>query len=787
MFEGGKLLSMKDMSERDICTKYITPAIAQAGWDIHKQIREEYFFTDGRVMVRGDVATRGNRKRADYLLFYKANLPIAVIEAKDNNHNLGDGIQQAINYALIMDVPFAYASNGDGFVEHDLTTGKETTLELDKFPSCEELWNRHLFYKGITTPEQKAVVAEPYHFAVGGNSPRYYQRIAINRAIEAIAKGRDRLLLVMATGTGKTYTAFQILWRLWKAGKIKKILYLADRNILIDQTMTNDFAPFDKSITKVVKRTLESAYEIHMALYQQLVGNDGEEIFREFKPDYFDMIIVDECHRGSAKEESAWRKILEYFKPAVQLGMTATPKETNKISNIDYFGEPLFTYSLKQGIEDGFLAPFKVIRVGINKDLLGYRPAIGDTDIYGNEIEDREYNIVDFDRKIVIDERTTVVAKKISDYLKKNDRFAKTIVFCVDIEHATRMRQALIEENQDLVKENPNYIMKITGDDDLGKAQLDNFISMNSKYPVVAVTSKLMTTGVDAKMCKLIVLDSNIQSMIEFKQIIGRGTRLRYDEGKRYFTIMDFRDVSRLFADPAFDGEPFRVIDIPVGGDFPPVDVDYPGVDEGPFTPPGGTHEPPPVGGDDGSPQEKVYVRGVYVTVLNERVQYLDNAGKLITESVRDYSKKHILEQYDTIDKFIKRWNEVDKKQAIIDELKEEGVLLEALKAEIGKDIDAFDLILHVAFDKKPLTKRERVENVHKLGYLNKYSAIAQTVLEKLLDKYKDETAYELEDTKILELKPFDEIGSSLKIVKAFGGKKQYIEAVREMESYLYA
>lgn len=784
-------MSKKDLSEQDICLRYITPAIEVAGWDKMKQIRTEYTFTDGQVIVRGNISTRGKRKRADYLLSYKSNIPLAIVEAKDNKHFLGDGMQQAIEYARILDVPFAYSSNGDGFIEHDMESGNERELSLEQFPSPLDLWSKYKFYKNIDTKEQEDIVSMAYHFATGDKSPRYYQRIAVNRVVEAIAKGQNRLLLVMATGTGKTYTAFQIIWRLWKAGKVKRALYLADRNILIDQTIYNDFKPFEGVITKVKNRLMDSSYEIHMALYQQLVGQYGEKIFEEFRPDFFDLIIVDEAHRGSAKEDGQWRQILDYFSSAVQIGMTATPKETKTVSNIDYFGEPIFTYSLKQGIEDGFLAPYRVIRVGLNVDLEGFRPYKGQTDIDGIEIEDREYNTKDYDRNLVIDERTKEVALRITEFLKQNDRYMKTIVFCVDIEHANRMRMALIQLNYDIVKDNPTYIMKITGDDDEGKAQLDNFIAINSKFPTIAVTSELLSTGVDAKMCKLIVIDKELNSQIMFKQILGRGTRIREEDGKTYFTFMDFRNVSRLFADPEFDGDPVKIIEVGENEPIPPI-----GEDNGEGAP--GSTGTTYTGGEDGTgdddgeggisePRDKCYVKGVKVKILNERVQYIDINGKLITESIKDYSKRHILEHYDTLDSFIKRWNSEDKKQAIIDELKNEGVLLEALREEASKDIDDFDLIMHIAYDKKPLSRAERANSVKKRGYLHKYSAVAQAVLDGLLEKYKDAEILDFSDTKVLELKPFTEIGTPIRLVKEFGSKKNYMEAIKELEEMLYA
>lgn len=773
------LMKKHEMTEEDIKLQFITPAIEAAGWDKLKQIKMEYNFTDGRVIVRGNITARGKRKRTDYLLYYKPNLPLAIVEAKDNRHSIGDGMQQGIEYAECLDVPFVYSSNGDGFLEHDMLCGKEREIKLEEFPSPEELWRR---YKGDTsmTSDQETLITEPYYFQPGDKTPRYYQRIAINRTIDAIARGQNRILLVMATGTGKTYTAFQIIHRLWKSGRKKKILFLADRNILVDQTMQQDFKPFSKVMTKIEGKKLDSSYELYLSLYQQLAGDENEEPFRAFKPDFFDLIVIDECHRGSAKEDSRWRRILEYFSSATQIGMTATPKETKEVSNISYFGEPIYTYSLKQGIDDGFLAPYKVLRVGLDRDLEGWRPTAGQHDIYGFEIDDREYNIKDFDKNLIIDERTIAVAKRITKFLKDTDRFAKTIVFCVDIDHAERMRQALVNENADLVAENSKYVMRITGDNAEGKAQLDYFIAEDSPYPVIVTTSKLMTTGVDCKTCKLIVLDNNINSMTEFKQIIGRGTRLKPDYGKEYFTIMDFRNACRLFADPEFDGDPIVVIDD--GGDNPEAPNDNPPVtDDPPYGGNGGGDEP-------SEPHHKFRVRGVEVTILNERVQYYDKDGKLITESVTDYSKKNILGEYATLDSFLRAWNSEEKKQAIIDELQERGVLLEALREASGnKDIDDFDLICHIAYDKAPLTKAERANNVRKRGYLYKYSGLAQEVLSALLDKYMNEGIQDIENIEILSNDPFRQFGTPMKIAKLFGGKDGYKKAIKELQNEIYA
>lgn len=772
------LMKKHEMTEEDIKLQFITPAIEAAGWDKLKQIKMEYNFTDGRVIVRGNITARGKRKRTDYLLYYKPNLPLAIVEAKDNRHSIGAGMQQGIEYAECLDVPFVYSSNGDGFLEHDMLCGKEREIKLEEFPSPEELWRR---YKGDTsmTSDQETLITEPYYFQPGDKTPRYYQRIAINRTIDAIARGQNRILLVMATGTGKTYTAFQIIHRLWKSGRKKKILFLADRNILVDQTMQQDFKPFSKVMTKIEGKKLDSSYELYLSLYQQLAGDENEEPFRAFKPDFFDLIVIDECHRGSAKEDSRWRRILEYFSSATQIGMTATPKETKEVSNISYFGEPIYTYSLKQGIDDGFLAPYKVLRVGLDRDLEGWRPTAGQHDIYGFEIDDREYNIKDFDKNLIIDERTIAVAKRITKFLKDTDRFAKTIVFCVDIDHAERMRQALVNENADLVAENSKYVMRITGDNAEGKAQLDYFIAEDSPYPVIVTTSKLMTTGVDCKTCKLIVLDNNINSMTEFKQIIGRGTRLKPDYGKEYFTIMDFRNACRLFADPEFDGDPIVIIDD--GGDNPEVpNDDPPATDDPPYNGNGGGDEP-------SEPHHKFRVRGVEVTILNERVQYYDKDGKLITESVTDYSKKNILGEYATLDSFLRAWNSEEKKQAIIDELQERGVLLEALREASGnKDIDDFDLICHIAYDKAPLTKAERANNVRKRGYLYKYSGLAQEVLSALLDKYMNEGIQDIENIEILSNDPFRQFGTPMKIAKLFGGKAGYKKAVKELQDEIY-
>ena len=789
-------MGKRDLSEEDIKAQYITPAIEKAGWDIKKQVRFEYAFTAGRIILRGSVTSRGKKKRVDYLLFYKPNIPLAVIEAKDNNHTPGAGLQQAISYADTLDIKYVYSSNGDEFVEQNLISGEVRSVPLDAFPSPDELYARYKRDMGISDVGEKAMLS-PYYWMPGYKKPRYYQRIAINRTVDAVAGGRNRILLVCATGTGKTFMAFQIIYRLLQAGIKKKVLFLADRNNLIEQTISGDFKPFGGKMTRVENRTLDSAYEVYLSLYHQLSGEDNLETFKQFKPNFFDLIVIDECHRGSAKEESAWRKILDYFSSATHIGCTATPVETKQASNQTYFGEPVYEYSLKQGINDGFLAPYKVIRVGLDKDLMGYRPEAGKTDDKGYEIADREYNIKDFDRTLVLDQRTKAVAAKVTEFLKKTDRMSKPIVFCVDVEHAERMRQALINENKDLYKENNRYIMRITGDNQEGKEQLGNFIDEDSDYPVIAVTSRLMTTGVDAKMCRLIVLDNNFSDehgMTEFKQIIGRGTRLLEEKGKTYFTIMDFRNASRLFADKDFDGTPDVVIDIPDGGEMvdPPVNpVDS--LSEMENDEPIQDVQNIPgtsllVTQPDGDMPKKYYVSDVEVTVISERVQYIDKDGKLITESLIDYTRKNILSQYARLDDFLSRWTKAQRKQAIIDELKEEGVLLDAVREETGKtDIDDFDLICHLAYDKAPLTRLERANSVRKRGYLYRYAELAQKVLGTLLDKYADEGIKDIEDTKVLQLKEFAEYGSPMKIAKAFGGKEGYQQAVRELENEIFS
>lgn len=813
-------MDKKLLSERDICTKFIIPAVKKAGWDEMSQIREEVSFTKGRIIVRGKLVSRGKPKRADCILYYKPNIPIAIIEAKDNNHCVGDGMQQALDYATTLDIPFVFSSNGDGFVFHDRTgtyPQKECNLCLDEFPSPEALWAKYCEWKGFTREAEKLVLQD-YFDDGSGKAPRYYQSKAVNAAIEAIAKGHDRILLVMATGTGKTYTAFQIIWRLWKAGYKKRILFLADRNVLVDQTMVNDFRPFGPVMAKLSTKTrtierndgfeitlptaldrnrhVDTAYEVYLALYQAITGpEDRQKLFREFSPGFFDLIVVDECHRGSAAEDAAWHEILTHFSSATQIGLTATPKETKYVSNIHYFGEPVSFYSLKEGIQDGFLAPYKVIKVHIDRDVEGYRPENGQLDRDGNLVEDRIYNTTDFDRNLVIDDRTKVVAKKITDFLRgSGDRFQKTIVFCVDTEHAARMRQALINENADLVQENIRYVMRITGNDPDGCAEIGNFIDPEAKYPVIVTTSRLLSTGVDAQTCRLIVLDREVGSMTEFKQIVGRGTRVHEDTKKYYFTIIDFRGATAHFADPDFDG--------------PPIQVYNPGTDD-PINPP---DDMPPSGGDetlppydeeeevviDGQPpditippdgpgtRKKIYVDGVGAAVIAERVEYLDENGRLITESLRDFTKKALRRRFASLDEFLHRWSEAERKQAIVDELAEEGLPLDPLAEEVGKDLDPFDLICHVAFGRPPLTRRERANQVRKSDVFTKYGPQARAVLDALLMKYQDDGELNLDDPRILQIAPFDTMGTPLQLIKQFGTRVEFQNAVHELQNALY-
>ncbi|MDP3295857.1 MAG: DEAD/DEAH box helicase family protein [Nevskia sp.] len=782
------------LTEADIRTKFITPAILGVDgskWNLMTQVLEERFFTKGRVIVRGKMVRRGEAKKADYILFYKPNIPIAVIEAKDNKHSVGAGMQQALEYAEILDVPFAYSSNGDAFLEHDRTGNSdpvEREIPLDQFPTSEELWARYRKAKGYT-PEQEAVATQDYYDDGSGKAPRYYQLNAINRTVDAIARGENRILLVMATGTGKTYTAFQIIWRLWKSKAKKRILFLVDRNILADQTKTNDFKPFGQAMTKITNRTADKAFEIYLALYQAVTGTEEEQnIYKQFSPDFFDLIVVDECHRGSAADDAAWRKVLEYFGSATQIGLTATPKETEEVSNIEYFGDPIYLYSLRQGIADGFLAPYKVVRIGFDRDLDGWRPSIGQLDKYGNEIEDREYNDLDFDRNLILEKRTNLVAAKVTEFLKATDRYAKTIVFCENIDHAERMRQALVNANADLAAANKLYVVRITGDNDEGKAQLDNFIDPEKTYPVIATTSRLMTTGVDAQTCQLIVLDRRIASMTEFKQIIGRGTRINEDYGKLFFTIMDFKRATALFADPDFDGDPVQIYQ--PGADDSPVPPDEP-VDGDPAEEAGASEAYPITGPGEtlgvGERPRKYVVHDVEVAVATERVQYLDEDGRLITESLRDYTRKTLLKTYSSLDAFLNAWNDAARKQALVEELAGQGVFLDELAEQVGRDYDAFDLVCHVAFDQPPLTRRERADNVRKRHVFAQHGDQARAVLDVLLDKYADGGIRSVESLDILKVDPLTAFGTPTEIVRIFGGKPNYLAAIRQLESALYA
>lgn len=824
-------MDKKSLSESDICDKFIRPAMERAGWHGIDQIYREFPLRAGRVVVRGKNAQRDKSTvlRADYALFYKANIPLAVIEAKDNNHAVGAGMAQAINYATLLDIPFSFASNGDGFVFRDATLASgvlEQTLSLEEFPSPQELWSRYCAWKGWSDDVRRVAECE----YAPAKTPRYYQLNAINRTVEAIANGQNRVLLVMATGTGKTYTAFQIIHRLWKSpwradkpSGQKRILFLADRNILIDQTMVNDFRPFKGAMAKLSpnakgvervdaqgKLTLEDvelavnkttklvdkSYEIYLSLYQAVSGTEEEQnIYKQFSPDFFDLIVVDECHRGSADEDSAWREILTYFCTATQVGLTATPKETKDISNSDYFGDPIYTYSLKQGIEDGYLAPYKVIRVDLDKDAFGWRPTAGMTDKHGNVIEDRIYTVADMNRKLVLESRDDVVAARITEYLKATDRYAKTIVFCEDIDHAARMRQALSNANADICAANTKYVVQITGDNPEGKRELDNFIDPEKTYPVIATTSKLMSTGVDAQTCKLIVLDQNIKSMTLFKQIIGRGTRLREDLGKTWFTILDFKRATELFADKDFDGEPVQIYEPKAGQPIAPPDAPSdvppgaPGV--------GSPGNPPPLGPlgpfAPGSDEPRKYVVGgmVTVAVARERVQYLNAQGKLITESLRDYTRINLTKHYDSLDKFLQAWNDADRKAALLQELEGQGVLIEALAEELAnnglKDLDPFDLLLHVAYNMPALTRRERASRVKKRNVFTQYGPVARKVIDALLDKYADEGIVTIEADTVFNVQPFTDIGRPGEIIKSFGGRPQYLGALQALERELYA
>ena len=775
-------INKKEISEIDICDLFITPAIKAAGWDQLSQIRREVTLTPGPIVVRGSISSRNKKKRkfADYVLSCKPGVPVAIVEAKSNSHSISSGLQQALGYAEILNVPSAFSSNGDAFAAHNKVPGPgedcETQFPLDRFPAPATLWQRYKSYRGIEDAAEKLVL-QPYHADSSDKEPRYYQIEAVNQVIEAVAKGEKRLLLVMATGTGKTYTTFQIIWRLWQAQAVKRVLFLVDRNILADQTLVNDFKPFGPVMAKVKNRKIDPAYEIHLALYQAITGPDpADKIFQNVSPDFFDLIIIDECHRGSAAEDSAWREILEYFSSAIQLGLTATPKETKYVSNLTYFGEPVYTYSLKQGIEDGFLAPYKVIRIDIDKDLYGWTPPPGMVDDLGCEIDDRTYNQKDMDRILVLNQRTRLVAERVQAFLAATDPYAKTIIFCEDIDHAERMRAAMVNAVGRLALDNPKYVMRITGDSVEGKAELDNFIDPESRFPVVVTTSELLTTGVDAKTCKLIVLDKSINSMTTFKQIIGRGTRIEEEHNKFYFTIIDFKKATELFRDPDFDGEP--VIIYEPGPDDPPV-------------PP----EPEPGDNDNNDGEDesengglyKFVVSGVSARIVAERIEYLGPDGRLITESYRDFSRKQIKSEFTSLNDFLASWNNSRKKQAIIELLEEHGIIFDNLAEIVGKEYGAFDLICHIAYDQPPLTRRERAEKVKKRNYFTKYGAQARAVLNALLDKYADEGIGPLENAKILKLEPFSEIGTPMEIInQLFGSKSDYEKAIQELEQELF-
>lgn len=808
-------MSKKALSEADIRSKYITPAILAAGWEHEEQIREEVGFTDGRIFVRGKLHKRGKRRVADYLLSHRPDLPLAVVEAKDNHHDLDGGIQQALTYATALDVPFAFSSNGDGFFFHDRTTPggvTETELELDAFPSPAELWARYRAWKGIDERIEPHLT-QPYFTDGSGRSPRYYQRVAVNRAVEAIARESlepretdapdapgGRHLLVMATGTGKTYTAFQVIHRLWKSGLKKRILFLADRTALIDQTARNDFRHFKKAMTVVRGNDIGTAHHVYLSLYQGLTsgGEESENAYKQFSSGFFDLVVVDECHRGSARDDSRWREILDHFSSATHLGLTATPKETTAVSSSEYFGDPLYTYSLRQGIDDGFLAPYKVVRVTLDIDAEGWRPHAGFTDTSGSIVPDRTYNRSDYDRVLNVEERRRRVAEKVTEFLKGNDRFAKTIVFCVDIEHARAMRRELVALNADLVAEHPTYIAQITGDVPDGQDLLDAFISPEEKCPVIATTSRLMTTGVDAQTCKLIVLDANIGSMTDFKQIIGRGTRVNEVWGKHYFTILDFRNATDLFADPDFDGDPARVKVLgeeddlagldDEGEEEPVVDplsgeeVEFPDADASEHTTGGGVFDPT----TEPSRREKVTVNGVDVSVIRERVQYLGPDGRIVTESLRDWTRKSVHAACGSLDAFLTSWNDADKKKEIVEALEEQGVFFAALEEEVGAQLDPFDLICHVAYDQPALTRRERAERVKKRDVFTRHGEAARAVLGGLLDKYADEGLLDLENPAVLTLDPLAGLGTAPELIRLFGDRPAYTAVVHELTSRLY-
>ncbi|MDZ4201444.1 MAG: DEAD/DEAH box helicase family protein [Gallionella sp.] len=770
----------KKLSESDICDLFITPAIKDAGWDSMTQIRREVTLTPGPVVVRGNMSSRNKKKKkfADYVLSWDASTPLAVVEAKDNNYTASHGMQQALGYAEILEAPSAFSSNGDAFASHNKVpkSGEdiETEFAMEAFPTPEELWRRYKIFRGIEDANE-SLILQPYHLDPSGKEPRYYQVEAINRTIEAVANKQKRILLVMATGTGKTYTTFQIIWRLWKAKAVKRVLFLVDRNILADQTRVNDFKPFGSVMTKIKNRKIDPSYEIHLGLYQALTGPDKEDkVYKTVSRDFFDLIVIDECHRGSAAEDSSWREILDYFSDAIHLGLTATPKETQYVSNITYFGDPVYTYSLKQGIEDGFLAPYKVVRIDIDKDVEGWTPPPGMKDDLGNEIESRTYNQVDMDRVLVLNQRTKLVAERVMKLLRATDPFSKTIIFCEDIDHAERMRKAIVNAAGQLAIDNPKYVMRITGDSIEGKNELDNFIDPQSRFPVIATTSELMTTGVDARTCKLIVLDKTINSMTTFKQIIGRGTRIAEEYSKYYFTIMDFKKATELFKDEDFDGEPVVIYE--------------PGNDDDPV-PPDPTDESDSTTLKVEEPEGvyKARVSGVPVKIIAERVQYLSEEGQLITESYRNYSRKKIRSEFSSLDDFLRAWNDAKRKQLIIDELEKHGIDFAHLEKEIANGCGAFDLICHIAYDQPPLTRAERANNVKKRNYFTKYCDKARAILEALLNKYADEDIGAIESAKVLKYRPFNEIGTPVEIInEVFGGKDGYEHAIEELEHAIY-
>lgn len=769
----------QSLTEQETRTRLINPALQQAGWDLALHVREEYPITAGQIVVRGALHSRARPRRADYVLFRNTNTPIAVLEAKDAQQNAGVGMQQALTYAEMLGVPFAFSTNGREFLFHDKTAGTgelvEKALNPRDFPSPSELWEKYLAWRGLETEVQKSA-AEVEYFDSQRKSLRYYQGLAVQRTVEAVAKGQKRLLLVMATGSGKTLTAFQTIWRLREAGLVQRVLFLVDRNVLADQTLINDFAPFGSIATKVTNRYVDKSYEIYVALYQAVTGSETEEdIYRQFSPDFFDLVVVDECHRGSAAADSSWRRVLDYFAPACQIGLTATPRETDTVSNIGYFGEPIYVYTLRQGIADGFLAPFKVTRFDIDRDLSGWRPVAGQTDRYGIEITDRVYRSRDFDRNLVLDTRTRLVAESITDFMKANDRMAKTIVFCEDIDHAERMRESLVNANADLVTENSKYIVRITGDSLYGQQDLDDFMNPESEYPVLVTTSRLLRTGVDVQTCRIIVLDQNVSSATEFKQIVGRGTRIREDFGKYFFNILDYRGATELFADPDFDGPPLESSDFETSNDR---DLKESSIESHNVS-----------GGQDkyeSAPRTRFVVDGVTVQIINKRVLYFNGDGILVTESITDYTKRSVVNEYATLDGFLKRWREVERKTVIIEELSERGVSFDLLEEEIGHGYDPFDLLCHVAFDRRPMTRRERADAVRGENYFDKYSPVARQVLVALLTKYADDGPETLEDVAVLRLNPVAALGTPVELMMAFGGRDGYLAALRDLEAQIY-